>query len=234
MNRYEYLLLDADGTLLDFDADLRTAFAQVYRRHGYGRLFPDLPGALAIYRRHNAAWWERFNLGTCTKPEVERGGFAGFLSETGLSGDPELLKEEYDSLLCLGGVAYPGAKDLLEQLRGKYSLYLVTNGRAATAKARIRNAGLLPYFRDVFVSEEAGYAKPDIRYFEYVFSRIPGFQKEKALVVGDVLLADIQGANNAGIDSIWYDPGRAPNPRQIPYTRRAESYPDIVRYLSDE
>ena len=51
-----------------------------------------------------------------------------------------------------------------------------------------------------------GAAKPDVRYFDYAFSRIPGFEKERALLIGDSLTSDMLGAQNAGIDSMWYCP----------------------------
>ena len=59
-------------------------------------------------------------------------------------------------------------------------MYIVTNGNAASQMSRLERSGLLPYVRDVFVSEDAGAAKPDVRYFDYAFSRIPGFEKERA------------------------------------------------------
>lgn len=45
-----------------------------------------------------------------------------------------------------------------------------------------------------------------MRYFDYAFSRIPGFEKERALLIGDSLTSDMLGAQNAGIDSMWYCP----------------------------
>ncbi len=72
--------------------------------------------------------------------------------------------------------------------------------------SRLERSGLLPYVQDVFVSEDAGAAKPDKRYFAYAFSRIPGFEKERALLIGDSLTSDMLGAQNAGIDSMWYCP----------------------------
>ncbi len=72
-------------------------------------------------------------------------------------------------------------------------LYIITNGNAGTANTRIGHSGIGSYIKDYFVSEAVGAAKPDPLYFEYVFSHIPGFQKERAVVIGDSLASDIQG-----------------------------------------
>lgn len=232
MKRYEFLLFDLDYTLLDFDADMLMAFERLYRHCGFDALVPYTPAMLDLYEKHNNRWWRKFEARECTKPELFRGRFVDFLAETGFSGDPDRMNDDYFDFLGRGGVLYPGAEDLVKQLSREYPLYIVTNGNAATAKTRIENSGLFPYIRDYFVSEAVGYAKPDLRYFEYVFSHIPGFQADRAVVVGDSMASDIQGANNAGVDSIWYHPsGSWESPTDAPYTYEAKSYADILRLL---
>ena len=67
---------------------------------------------------------------------------------------------------------------------------------------------LQKYFEDIFISEEIGFNKPDIRYFESCFSRIPSFSRETSVIVGDSLTSDIQGGINAGIRTVWFHPER--------------------------
>ena len=110
-----------------------------------------------------------------------------------------------------------------------YQLYMITNGNVVSQLPRLEHAGLAPYFREVFVSEAVGVGKPDKRYFDYVAAHIPGFSPAEALVIGDSPSSDIQGAVNAGLDSLWYDPaGQHPQP---PCTYRAESYEAIRELL---
>ena len=73
------------------------------------------------------------------------GRFYDFLQETGLTGVPEELTVEYFRRLGQGGAVYPGALELVEKLSGKYELYIVTNGNAATQKTRLENSGLLRF-----------------------------------------------------------------------------------------
>lgn len=230
MKRYEFLLFDLDYTLLDFDADMTMAFENLYRAFAFDKAVPYSRDMLDLYERCNNAWWRKFENGECTKPELFTGRFEDFLREAGLSADVGKLNDEYFRFLGTGGTVYPGALEMLERLAKEYKIYIITNGYAASAKTRIANSGVGKLIEDYFVSEAVGFAKPDRRYFDYVESHIPGFEKEKALVIGDSLLTDMQGAKNAGLDSLWYHPaGR--DGMERPYTYFAKSYEEIEALL---
>ena len=62
----------------------------------------------------------------------------------------------------------------------------------------------------VFVSQEIGHNKPSKGYFDACFARIPGFDRAKAMIVGDSLTSDIQGGINAGIKTVWVNPEHKP------------------------
>ena len=230
MKHYRFLLLDADGTLLDFDQDMLHAFQATFETC-FARQRPYAPELLEIYERCNDRWWKKLERGECEKSQLFTGRFRDFLAETGLSGDPEQINETYFKNLGQGGALLPGALELVRDLSEQYELYIVTNGNAATQKTRLERSGLLNYVNSYFVSEDAGAAKPDVRYFDYVFSRIPGFAKEEALLIGDSLTSDMMGAQNAGIDAVWYCPqgGEVPEGLSIPY--RAGSFGEIRRLL---
>lgn len=72
------------------------------------------------------------------------------------------------------------------------------------------SANLYRFFEAVFVSQEIGHNKPSLDYFEGCFARIPGFDREKTLIVGDSLSSDIQGGINAGIRTVWVNPEHKP------------------------
>ena len=99
----------------------------------------------------------------------------------------------------------------MEELYQKYNLYLVTNGTAAVQRSRLKSAGLKKYVQGIFISEEMGSNKPAKEYFDRCFGQIPGFRKEETVIIGDSLTSDIQGGKNAGIRTIWFNPGRLPN-----------------------
>ena len=68
------------------------------------------------------------------------------------------------------------------------------------------SANLYRFFEKVFVSQEIGANKPSREYFDRCFAQIPGFDKRKAIIVGDSLTSDILGGQNAGIATCWVNP----------------------------
>ena len=77
---------------------------------------------------------------------------------------------------------------------------------ASTQRKRFSRSEIRPYIKDIFISEEIGYQKPEQEFFSFVFEHIPDFQKEKALIIGDTLSSDIEGANRVGVKSCWFNP----------------------------
>ena len=104
-----------------------------------------------------------------------------------------------------GGPA--GLRELRE--RGHH-LYIITNAVASVQRNRLRGSVFADLFDGTFISEEAGAAKPDRAYFDYVRRRLPCLTAENALVIGDSLSTDIQGANNAGLPCCWFNPAGKP------------------------
>ena len=70
--------------------------------------------------------------------------------------------------------------------------------------------------KDIFISERLGADKPTKKFFDIVFSRIEGFERDKAVIVGDRLSSDILGGINAGIKTCWFNPKRLPGKENIP------------------
>lgn len=232
---YKYLLFDADHTLLDFDHDMEIAFRRMYHDVGFDRQIPYSRSILETYSRCNERWWRRFEQGLCTKPELFRSRFIDFFAETGLTWiEPDQLHTIYFSALGETGTVFDGALELLAALSKCFELYIVTNGNADSQRTRLQSSGLMSYVRDYFISETAGAAKPDKRYFDYVLAHIPGAAPANCIVIGDSLTSDMLGAVNAGMDSIWYNPKHAENVSRLPITFEAESYADILRILSHE
>ena len=229
---YQYLLFDIDETLLDFNRDMALAFERMYRAAGLNDAVPYSEAVLRLYNDCNERWWRRFEQGLCTKPALYRGRFVDFIREAGLpQRDPDLVNSLYFDFLGQTGTVFPGAEALLAALAEKYPIYIVTNGNAVSQKTRLQNSGLLPYIRGCFISETAGAAKPDKRYFDYVLAHIPGAAAENCVVIGDSLTSDMRGAQNAGMASIWYNPHGLPNTLGVPVTHEARSYADIRRLL---
>lgn len=208
---YPYLLFDADNTLFDFDQAERNAHLLLCRAHGLA--FSE--EGYQLYHKCNADLWRDFDRGLCTKEYLLVERFRRYLAITGERADPEALNRDHLRALGEGAMLLPGAEELCRVLSRDHRLYLLTNAVASVQKARFANSAIVPYFQGVFISEEVGVGKPDPAYFEYVFRAVPGLARDNALVIGDSLTSDIQGANNAGLPCCWFNPKGQPRPQGL-------------------
>lgn len=200
---YTILLFDADGTLLDFTAAEGKAFVAAMTACGAAE--DEALRVLPVYRRINDDLWKENEKGNITKSELKAERWRRLGEECGL---PASLLEGaaplYSRFLSERGDLLPGAAELLQALaeRGK-RLFLITNGLSSSQYGRIRAAGIEELFEGVFVSEELGCSKPDPRFFHAAAEKIPCFEKDKALIIGDRLSSDIAMAAAVGVPCIW-------------------------------
>ena len=202
----ETVLFDLDNTLLDFDRAEHEALRQTLL-HLCGYAPEEL---LRRYNAINRAQWKLLEQGKLTRHEVKLRRFALLFDEFDIRVSVEKAAREYEALLGIGHYYMEGAEEVLKTLAPCYGLYIVTNGTASVQQGRIGSAGLRQWVRDIFISEEIGFDKPNPAYFEACFARIPGLQRQKTVIVGDSLSSDIQGGKNAGIGTIWFHPGKTP------------------------
>ena len=109
----------------------------------------------------------------------------------------------------------------------------MTNGVAATQYKRLADSGLDSYMDWIFVSEEAGYQKPQREFFEYCFERMGRRDVENMLIVGDSLTSDIKGGNTAGIDTCWFNPHEQPNTAGVHVDYEIRSLKELERLLKE-
>ena len=198
----EFLLLDLDDTILDFHKAERIALSKTFRDFG----LEPAEDVLDLYHNINKWHWEQLELGVMTRDQVLVNRFGALFEKVGMTVDPAACAKSYESNLGIGHYFLPGAEEAVKRLKEHYRLFLVSNGTATVQHSRLTSAGLYPYFEQVFISQEIGYNKPDKAYFDRCFERIPGFEQEKALMVGDSLTSDIKGGINAGLKTVWINP----------------------------
>jgi HAD superfamily hydrolase (TIGR01549 family) len=103
---------------------------------------------------------------------------------------------------------WPGAMDMMNQLKGHVHLSATTNGIGSVQRRRIISAGLDIYFDEVVISDEIGFAKPAAAYFDHTFNRLLHPEKNDVIILGDNLGSDIRGGVNYGIDACWFNPNK--------------------------
>ncbi len=201
----EFLFLDLDDTILDFHKAERLAIAKTIREFGVEPTEEILTRYHAINKWH----WEQLELGAMTRDQVLVNRFQTLFQELGHEVDAPRCAKVYERNLSQGHYFLPGAEEAVHSLSKKYRLFLASNGTAVVQHGRMTSANLYPYFEQVFVSQDIGHNKPSREYFEGCFARIPGFDLEKAMIVGDSLTSDIRGGIHAGMKTVWVNPHRA-------------------------
>lgn len=203
MSKFEIVLWDVDQTLLDFEKSQDYALKFSFKKFG---MEAD-ENVLSRYAAINDAYWKRLEKGEVTKTELLTGRFDTLFKELLIT---HITASDFGPVYqeALGSVFYfcDDAFQLCRKLKGKVRQYAVTNGVSKTQRNKLRLSGLDQILDDIFVSEELGYPKPYAEYFEECFKKIPDFQREKAIIVGDSLSSDIKGGNNVGISCCWYNP----------------------------
>lgn len=198
------IFFDLDDTILDFRRAEAEALSKTLQQFD----IDPAPAVLARYHEINAAHWRLLEEGKITRPQVLLGRFQQLLEELGSGCDPEAVCGIYEDYLGQGHFFVPGAPELLEKLSPRYDLYLATNGTAHIQRSRLKSAGIGPYFKGVFISQEVGANKPSPAFFRACFASIPRFDPAAALMVGDSLTSDIRGARDAGLRTCWFNPLR--------------------------
>ncbi len=203
MSEYTTILFDADDTLFDFKRAEHEAVKDVL---ALVRL-PDTDEIISKYSEINKGYWKMLERGEITKKDLFIARWKSFLDFYGLTdADAKMIANHYLTMLSQKCYLLDGAEELCEKLCGKFRLFIVTNGYAVVQHGRFDKSPIRKYFEDMFISEEMGAEKPTKAYFDAVFSRIPDFDPEKSVIIGDSLSSDIKGGINAGIDTCWYNP----------------------------
>ncbi len=225
---YKFLLFDLDHTLLDFDAAEDVALTLLLKEEGV----VEIQGFKDYYVPMNKSLWKDLEQKKITKQELVNTRFSRLFKHFGIDKDGIHLAERYQFYLAQQGQIFSGAMELLDNLieRG-YELYAATNGITAIQTGRLAQSGLASYFNQVFISEQLKTQKPDALFYEKIGQQIAGFSKEKTLMIGDSLTADIQGGNNAGIDTIWYNSHHLENKTQVQPTYEVDSYQALLEIL---
>ncbi|MDO4265982.1 MAG: YjjG family noncanonical pyrimidine nucleotidase [Eubacteriales bacterium] len=227
MKQYSILLFDLDGVILDFSKAEELSFAKTFADYG----LPLTDEIIRRYQEINHRRWAEYETGKITKEECTVGRYEELFSEFHFSADAHAFAKDYMDGLGEGHFLMPHARDVLETLAPRYALYVVTNGVSRVAYSRLDGTDSRKYFRDFFVSEDLGAQKPSMEYFNQVFAAIPGFDSEKTLLIGDTLSSDIQGANNAGIDSCWLNVTHRQNPDGPKSTYEIDSLEKLLPIL---
>ena len=205
---YKHIFFDLDRTLWDFDAAAEVAFERIYEKYDLKSLgIPSAHEFHEVYHPLNEQLWVLYRADQITKDELNRTRFLKPLEHYGIH-DIELadhLSEDYVYWSPRIVRLVPGTMELLDYLKPKYHLNLITNGFQEVQHTKLSGSGMEPYFETLTVSEEVGVKKPNPEIFHYALRKAQA-SAEESLVIGDEMAVDIDGARAAGINQIFFNP----------------------------
>lgn len=207
MQRYKNLFIDLDDTVYDFSAASEESFRETYELLQYSRFFDSFEHYLSIYKPYNLELWRIYGEGKITKEELNKRRYSYPLECVGIH-DQELADtfcREALSRIPTKGPLMPGAIELLEYLRPKYRMFILSNGFKELQSRKMHAAGIDKYFDELILSEDIGVNKPNRELYDHALQKT-GSTLEESLMIGDMFETDIAGAANIGMEQIYYNP----------------------------
>ncbi len=206
----EWIFLDLDNTLWDFDANANEALKELYRRHNL-HLHSDyhVDQFVALYQDVNAAYWKRYERGEVSKEVLRTARFTDTFDAMGVPAalQPANVWQEYLDICPLMTQMMPQALEALQVMSQRYNVALLTNGFEATQQTKIRCSGIAPLIQFMVTSESLGVAKPSEAFFTQALS-MACCEANQAVYLGDTWDTDVVGGLQAGIFTYWYRRGQ--------------------------
>lgn len=224
MNGYQAIIFDLDDTLLDRDKAVENLFSIILQQC-YGNVESSSRGEML----EKFKVYDNRGYGKNDKAEV----LESFFEE-----NPPKHRLPYNSIQDFWNNNFPHCFtvdedmiNIINTIKTKVKVAIITNGSTERQKAKIINAGLNSCFEVIIISEEVGLSKPDKRIFELALNRLK-VKPEDALFVGDNIELDIGGCQNANIKGIWFNPHKAKNVSGIKPFAEIDSMEQLLDYIT--
>ena len=221
MPRYKHLFFDLDHTLWDFDTNAKETLTEIYAGFDlYAKAITPFEDFYRTYLHHNEILWDRYHKGLISQDELKWKRMWRTLLDFKINDEPlaREMSAKFLELLPTKMNLFPYTTEILKYLKQKdYALHLITNGFEKTQWSKLSNSRLEEYFTHVITSETSNSLKPKKEIFEYAVCKADTTMME-SIMIGDNPEADIQGAINAGMDSVFVNHIRAVTELKPTYT----------------
>jgi YjjG family noncanonical pyrimidine nucleotidase len=201
------IFFDLDHTLWDFEKNSALAFEVILPKYNIDIKLEDF---LEIYVPANVKYWKMYRDGEITQQQLRYGRLKDVFVALDYEISEGLLQEvsdEYVALLPTNNHLFNGAVEVLDYLKSKYSLHIITNGFQDIQDIKMKSSNIHHYFDTITNSENAGCKKPHPAIFEYALTAA-NVEKCDSIMIGDCIEADVQGALDCGLDAIYFNEHR--------------------------
>ena len=205
------LYFDLDHTLWDFEQNSALAFEALFKQYDIGL---ELDSFLNVYIPNNIAYWRLYREGKIDKEKLRYERLKTVFDQLNYKASDALIfdmADAYIQTLPEYNTLFPGAISILEALKPHYAMHMITNGFKDVQHFKMKNSGLLPYFETVTDSSSVGKKKPDPEIFNHAL-KVGGVSSSEAVMIGDSLEADIEGALKVGMHAVHFMPLKQINP----------------------
>lgn len=218
---YKHVFFDLDHTLWDFERNSSEVLWQLYNEHELHKLGvftkEDFSNQFSLI---NTRLWESFNVKAIDKDYLRNERFNLVFDALGFKNPDKAkgLAEHYLQLCPAMPHVFPFVQEVLQYLKNekRYQLHILSNGFSEVQHIKLNSAKIHHYFDEIITADATGFQKPDSEMFQYAFKKIECRETE-CIMIGDNLIADIQGAKRAGIDQIFFNPNRVSHSQTITY-----------------
>jgi putative hydrolase of the HAD superfamily len=197
----KHVFFDLDHTLWDFEKNSDLAFQKVFDKQN---ITLDLEAFLTVYKPLNLQYWKLYREEKITKSELRYGRLKKtFDAVSYLISDDliDVIAVEYIDFLPDFNHLFNGTFEILEYLKNKYKLHIITNGFEEIQTKKMETSNILHYFDVVVTSESVGVKKPNAKVFYHAL-KVANANIENSIMIGDNIEADVLGALNIGMKSI--------------------------------
>lgn len=203
-NNIQHIFFDLDHTLWDFDKNSGLAFELLFKEE---KIDIGLQEFLDAYLPINFNYWELYRNNQISKEALRIGRLKETFELLKLEVSAEIiivLSDKYIQFLPNYNHLLEDTVEVLEYLHSKYQLHIITNGFEEIQHHKLVNSKIASFFSTVTTSEEAGVKKPHLQIFEKALQKSNALSKN-SLMIGDNYEADVEGAINAGMRSVYFD-----------------------------
>ena len=214
-----HVFFDLDRTLWDFETNSHETLLELcnyYKLKEKG--ISDYEDFIKNYKYHNEKLWDLYRLDEISQKDLRRERFQRTLADFGINDFnlSEKIGENYIIICPRKNKLYPFAIEILEYLKEKYSLHIITNGFHKTQHTKLKYAKLRPYFNQIITSEKAGVKKPNPVIFDHALNLVKS-TKEESIYIGDDLVVDILGCQDFGMKGIYFNPEKKEHKENVAF-----------------
>jgi putative hydrolase of the HAD superfamily len=201
MKHIEHVFFDLDHTLWDFEKNSDLAFKKVFDKQC---VTINLDQFLEVYKPLNKQYWKLYREEKVSKSELRYGRLKKTFDALAYVISDDLINViaiEYLDSLSEFNHLFDNTIEILEYLKGKYKLHIITNGFEEIQVKKLETSKIMRYFDVVVTSESVGFKKPNPKVFNYAIEKANA-KNTTSIMIGDSIEADIEGALNIGMKAI--------------------------------